>query len=59
MQRNPAAVLDRKFGALYEYFLKRKYSDPSRGTGRVHDNLPVRLGLYQFGGWLYSNDNGC
>lgn len=30
-------------------FLKRKYSDQSRGTRRVHDNLPVRLGLYQFG----------
>ena len=30
-------------------FLKRKYSDRSRGTRRVHDNLPVRLGLYQFG----------
>jgi RNA-directed DNA polymerase len=30
-------------------FLKRKYSDPSRGTRRVHDNLLVRLGLYQFG----------
>ena len=30
-------------------FLKRKYSDPSRGTWRVHNNLVVRLGLYQFG----------
>ncbi|MEE8431960.1 MAG: group II intron maturase-specific domain-containing protein [Candidatus Desulfatibia sp.] len=30
-------------------FLKRKYSDQSRGTWRVHDNLVVRLGLYQFG----------
>ena len=30
-------------------FLKRKYSDQSRGTWRVHDNLLVRLGLYQFG----------
>jgi len=29
-------------------FLKRKYSDQSRGTRRVHGNLPVRLGLYQF-----------
>jgi group II intron reverse transcriptase/maturase len=29
-------------------FLKRKYSDQSRGTRRVHNNLPVRLGLYQF-----------
>ena len=53
--------LDRRFGALYDkiyrgfirerirIFLKRKYSDQSRGTRRVHDNLPVRLGLYQFG----------
>jgi len=30
-------------------FLKRKYSDRSRGTWRVHNNLPVRLGLHQFG----------
>jgi group II intron reverse transcriptase/maturase len=30
-------------------FLKRKYSDDSMGTRRVHDNLPVRLGLIQFG----------
>jgi len=30
-------------------FLKRKYSDQSRGTWRVHDNLIVRLGLCQFG----------
>jgi RNA-directed DNA polymerase len=30
-------------------FLKRKYSDLSRGTRRVHGNVIVRLGLYQFG----------
>ena len=30
-------------------FLKRKYSDQSKGTWRVHNNLIVRLGLYQFG----------
>jgi RNA-directed DNA polymerase len=30
-------------------FLKRKYSDRSRGTRRVHNGLAVRLGLYQFG----------
>jgi group II intron reverse transcriptase/maturase len=30
-------------------FLKRKYSDHSKGTWRVHNNLVVRLGLYQFG----------
>jgi len=29
-------------------FLKRKYSDQSRGNKRVPSNLPVRLGLYQF-----------
>jgi group II intron reverse transcriptase/maturase len=30
-------------------FLKRKYSDSSRGCRRLHDNLLVRLGLCQFG----------
>ena len=30
-------------------FLKRKYSDDTRGSKRVHNNLVVRLGLYQFG----------
>jgi len=30
-------------------FLKRKYSDQSRGTRRVHNGIAVRLGLYQFG----------
>ena len=30
-------------------FLKRKYSDQSRGCKRVHNRLPVRLGLCQFG----------
>jgi RNA-directed DNA polymerase len=30
-------------------FLKRKYRDKTRGTWRVHNNLVVRLGLYQFG----------
>jgi RNA-directed DNA polymerase len=35
----------------FRIFLKRKYSDKSRGTRRVHDSLLVRLGLYQFG-WL-------
>ena len=29
-------------------FLKRKYSDQSRGAKRVSDNLVVRLGVYQF-----------
>ena len=30
-------------------FLKRKYSDNTKGTWRVHNNLIVRLGLPQFG----------
>jgi RNA-directed DNA polymerase len=30
-------------------FLKRKYSDQSRGTRRVHGGMAARLGLYQFG----------
>jgi len=33
----------------FRIFLRRKYSDRSRGTRRVHDSLLVRLGLYQFG----------
>jgi len=30
-------------------FLKRKYTDRTRGYKRVSGNLPVRLGLFQFG----------
>jgi len=30
-------------------FLKRKYTDQSRGTRKVHNGVAVRLGLYQFG----------
>jgi len=30
-------------------FLKRNYSDQSRGTRRGHSGLAVRLGLYQLG----------
>ena len=29
-------------------FLKRKYSDETRGSRRLHGNLLVRLGLFQF-----------
>jgi len=29
-------------------FLKRKYSDQTRGSRRLHGNLLARLGLYQF-----------
>ena len=40
-------------------FLKRKYSDQSRGQWRALDNLFARLGLYQFGRALYFVGNGC
>ena len=30
-------------------FLKRKYTDRTRAYKRVSGNLPVRLGLFQFG----------
>ena len=39
-------------------FLKRKYSDEMRGSRRLHGNLLVRLGLYQFAWWLCFNDKG-
>jgi RNA-directed DNA polymerase len=29
-------------------FMKRKYSDQTRGSRRLHGNLLVRLGLFQF-----------
>jgi len=29
-------------------FLRRKHNDDRRGTRRLHGNLPVKLGLYQF-----------
>jgi len=49
----PAAKRLRRLNALIRQrlriFLKRKYSDQARGLRRVHDNLVVRLGLYQFG----------
>jgi RNA-directed DNA polymerase len=32
----------------FRIFLKRKYSDPTRGSRRVQGNLLVRLGLFQF-----------
>jgi hypothetical protein len=44
--------LDRKFGAFNErkrIFLKRKYSDRSRAGWRIAGNLPIKLGLAQFG----------
>ncbi len=33
----------------FRIFLRRKYNDQSRGAWRVHDNLLVRLGLFQLG----------
>jgi RNA-directed DNA polymerase len=41
--------LNRFVSERIRIFLKRKYSDQSRGYKRVPDNLPVRLGLCQFG----------
>lgn len=48
-QRKPRLKLNYFVWDRLRIFLKRKYSDESRGGKRVHDNLPVRLGLYQFG----------
>jgi group II intron reverse transcriptase/maturase len=52
----PVAVSRKRLRKLDGYvrervriFLKRKYSDQSRGTRRLPDNLLVRLGLYQLG----------
>ena len=49
----PAAKRLQRLNALIRQrlriFLKRKHSDQARGLRRVHDNLVVRLGLYQFG----------
>jgi len=40
-------------------FLKRKYSDATRGYRRVSGNRLARLGLFQFGGSWCFNGNGC
>lgn len=40
-------------------FLKRKYSDPSRGYRRASEELFKRLGLAQFGRSWCINGNGC
>ena len=47
--RKPRIKLNHFVRERLRIFLKRKYSDESRGNKRVHDNLLVRLGLYQFG----------
>ncbi len=38
--------------------LKRKYNDSTRDAKRVLGNLPIRLGLREFGGLRYFNANG-
>lgn len=48
-QRKPRLKLNYFVWDRLRIFLKRKYSDESRGGKRVHDGLLVRLGLYQFG----------
>ena len=49
----PVAKRFRRLNAFVHWrlriFLRRKYSDQSRGLRRVHGNRLVRLGLYQFG----------
>jgi group II intron reverse transcriptase/maturase len=53
MAVRPNAKRIRKLNAFVRervrIFLKRKYSDQSKGCRRVRNNLLVRLGLYQFG----------
>jgi group II intron reverse transcriptase/maturase len=48
-QRKPRVKLNYFVRERLRIFLKRKYSDYSRGGKRVHGGLLVRLGLYQFG----------
>ena len=48
-QRKPRVKLNYFVRERLRIFLKRKYSDETRGEKRVHDGLLVRLGLYQFG----------
>lgn len=58
-ERKPRLKLNVFVRERLRIFLKRKYNDASRGAKRVLGNLPVRLGLCQFGGLRYFNDNGC
>ena len=44
-ERKRPVKLNRYVRERLRIFLKRKYSDRSRGSRRVHDNLFVRLGL--------------
>jgi hypothetical protein len=48
-QRKPRVKLNYFVRDRLRIFLKRKYSDETRGEKRVHGGLLVRLGLYQFG----------
>lgn len=48
-QRKRRWVLNSFVYSRIRIFLKRKYSDQTRGQRRVSGNLAVRLGLYQFG----------
>jgi group II intron reverse transcriptase/maturase len=47
-ERRRLRKLNRFVRERLRIFLKRKYSDPTRGTRRLLGNLPVRLGLFQF-----------
>jgi group II intron reverse transcriptase/maturase len=49
VSRKRLRKLDGYVRERFRIFLKRKYSDQSRGTRRLPDNLLVRLGLYQLG----------
>jgi group II intron reverse transcriptase/maturase len=49
VSRQRLRKLDGYVRERFRIFLKRKYSDQSRGTRRLPDNLLVRLGLYQLG----------
>lgn len=48
-ERRRLRKLNRFAGERLRIFLKRKYSDQTRGARRVSGNLPVRLGLFQCG----------
>jgi len=48
-ERKRLRTLNRFVEERLRIFLKRKYSDQTRGTRRVSGNRPVRLGLFQCG----------
>ncbi len=47
-ERRRLRKLNRFVRERLRIFLKRKHSDPTRGTRRLHGNLLARLGLFQF-----------